>query len=159
MAFNAAGSTAGAAAGAAIGSVVPGIGTAIGGAIGGIAGGFMGGPSVASGGAAGGGASATPQATQAAVFGSGLDGSGWQVNFGSGASLSLDNRQDKTITSEGPIASANPSAGKSPYGSYYDDPYAVGGLGLDSLGLGGVPPVVWLIFFGAVAWKLFRSKK
>lgn len=148
----------GAAKGAAIGTaIMPGIGTAIG-AIGGA---LLGGSSVAQsgGGASGGGASATPQATQAAVFGSGLDGSGWQVIMGNGNSPTLDNRQDKTITSEGPIASANPSAGRSPYGSYYDDPYAAGGLGLDSLGLGGVPPMVWLIFFGAVAWKLSRSKK
>jgi hypothetical protein len=114
----------------------------------------MGGSSPASGG--GGGAAATPQATQAAVFGSGIDGSGWQVNFGSG-SQTLDNRQDKTIRSEGPIASANPSAGtKSPYTSYYGDPVS-DGMGLGSLA--SLPPIVWLVLFGAVAWKLSKSKK
>lgn len=149
----------GAAQGAAIGTaVMPGWGTAIGA----VAGAFMGGSSSTGGGAGSpGGAAASPTATQAAVFGSGLDGSGWQVNFGSG-SQTLDNRQDKTIRSEGPIASANPSAGaaRSPYATYYDDPMGGGGgLGLDSLGLGGVPPIVWLLFFGAVAWKLSKSKK
>ena len=153
-----AGELAGAAQGAAIGpAIMPGIGTAIG-AIGGA---LLGGSSVAqSGGGSPGGASATPQATQAAVFGSGLDGSGWQVIMGHGNTATLDNRQDKTIRSEGPIASANPSAGgRSPYTSYYDDPMGMGGLGLDSLGLGSVPPLVWVFFFGAVAWKLSKSKK
>jgi hypothetical protein len=151
-----AGELQGAAQGAAIGtSIMPGWGTAIGA----VAGAFLGGPSVAGGGASGGGAAATPTATQAAVFGSGLDGSGWQVNFGAGANLSLDNRQDKTIRSEGPIASANPSAtGARPaYSPYLDtgsDP-----LGMGSLGLGGVPPWIWLVFFGAVAWRLSKSKK
>lgn len=151
MAFNTQAAAAGAAAGSAAGPW--------GAAIGGIAGGLLGGPSVAGGGAAGGGASATPTATQAAVFGSGLDGSGWQVNFGNGSTLSLDNRQDKTIRSEGPIASANPSAtGARPaYSPYLDtgsDP-----LGMGSLGLGGVPPWIWLLFFGAVAWRMSKSKK
>lgn len=149
-------STQGAAAGAAAGAVAGPWGAAIGG----IAGGFIGGPSVSGGGAAGGGAAATPTATQAAVFGSGLDGSGWQVNFGAGSTLSLDNRQDKTIRSEGPIASANPSAAgarPAPYSPYLDatsDP-----LGMGSLGLGGVPPWIWLVFFGAVAWRVSKSKK
>ena len=85
---------------------------------------------------------------------------GWQVIMGNGNTATLDNRQDKTIRSEGPIASANPSAGgRSPYTSYYDDPMGMGGLGLDSLGLGSVPPLVWVFFFGAVAWKLSKSKK
>ncbi|VTU20770.1 hypothetical protein SRS16CHR_02710 [Variovorax sp. SRS16] len=132
---------------------MPGWGTAIGA----VAGALMGGSSVA-GSASGGGAAANPAATQAAVFGSGLDGSGWQVNFGAGATQTLNNAQDKTIRSEGPIASANPSAGaQSPYSGYLAtgaDP-----LGMSSLGLGGVPPVVWLILFGAVAWKLSKSKK
>jgi len=151
-----AGELSGAAQGAAIGTaIMPGWGTAIGA----VAGAFMGGGSVAGGGG-GGGASATPQATQAAVFGSGLDGSGWQVILGNNNNATLDNRQDKTIRSEGPIASANPSAGvRSPYSSYYDDPYASSGLGLDSLGLGGMPPIVWLVLFGAVAWKLSKSNK
>jgi hypothetical protein len=151
-----AGELAGAAQGAAIGtSIMPGWGTAIGA----VAGAFMGGSSVAGGGASGGGAAATPTATQAAVFGSGLDGSGWQINFGAGSTLSLDNRQDKTIRSEGPIASANPSAsgarpGYSPYLDTGSDP-----LGMGSLGLGGVPPWIWLVFFGAVAWRVSKSKK
>lgn len=148
-----AGELQGAAQGAAIGtSIAPGWGTAIGA----VAGAFLGGSSVAGGGASGGGAAATPTATQAAVFGSGLDGSGWQVNFGAGANLSLDNRQDKTIRSEGPIASANPSAtGARPAYSPYLD---TGGDTL-GLGLGGVPPWIWLVFFGAVAWRMSKSKK
>ncbi len=132
---------------------MPGWGTAIGA----VAGAFMGGSSVAGGGASGGGAAATPTATQAAVFGSGLDGSGWQVNFGAGSTLSLDNRQDKTIRSEGPIASANPSASgarPSPYLDTGSDP-----LGLGMTGLGSVPPWIWLLFFGAVAWRMSKSKK
>src|SRR5688572_10666517 len=118
MAFNAQGAAAGAAAGAALGPW--------GAAIGGIAGGFMGGGGVASGrSAADGGAVATPTATQAAAFGSGIDGSGWQINFGSG-SQTLDNRQDKTITIEGPIATASAATGRpsSPYADYYG-----GGMG------------------------------
>jgi hypothetical protein len=147
----------GAAQGAAVGTaIMPGWGTAIGA----VAGAFMGGSSVASGGSSGGGAAATPMASQAAVFGSGIDASGWQVNFGDGATQTLDNRQDKTIRSEGPIASATPTAGgaKSPYMGYYDDPVS-GGLGLGSLGLGSLPPIVWVVLFGAVAWKLSKSKK
>ncbi|MES2249216.1 MAG: hypothetical protein V4645_18190 [Pseudomonadota bacterium] len=146
----------GAAQGAAVGTaIMPGWGTAIGA----VAGAFMGGSSSTGGGASGGGAAATPMASQAAVFGSGIDGSGWQINFGSG-SQTLDNRQDKTIRSEGPIASATPTAtgGRSPYAGYYDEPMG-GGLGLDSLGLGSLPPIVWLVLFGAVAWKLSKSKK
>ena len=146
----------GAAQGAAVGTaIMPGWGTAIGA----VAGAFMGGSSTGGGGS-GGGAAATPMASQAAVFGSGIDGSGWQVNFGNGATQTLDNRQDKTIRSEGPIASATPTAGgaKSPYAAYYDDPVS-SGLGLGSLGLGALPPIVWLVLFGAVAWKLSKSKK
>lgn len=143
----------GAAQGAAVGTaIMPGWGTAIGA----VAGAFMGGSSSTGGGGAG-GASATPQASQAAVFGSGLDGSGWQVIMGNGNTPTLDNRQDKTIRSEGPIASANPTA-KSPYAGYYGDPVS-GGMGLDSLGLGSLPPIVWMVLFGAVAWKLSKSKK
>lgn len=151
-----AGELQGAAQGAALGAQVGG---PWGAAIGGVAGALLGSSSVAGGGASGGGAAATPTATQAAVFGSGLDGSGWQVIMGNGNSPTLDNRQDKTIRSEGPIASANPSAtGARPaYSPYLDtgsDP-----LGMGSLGLGGVPPWIWLVFFGAVAWRLSKSKK
>ena len=161
MAFSSQGAAAGATAGAAFGPW--------GAAIGGIAGGFLGGSSVANpggGSAANGGAVATPQATQAAAFGSGLDGSGWQVNFGSG-SQTLDNRQDKTITSDGPIANASATTGRptSPYGDYgmgygggmgygYGDP-----LGMSALGLGGVPPMVWLVLGGAVLWRVARKSK
>lgn len=149
-------SLSGASQGAAIGTaIMPGWGTAIGA----VAGAFMGGSG--GGGASGGGAAATPQATQAAVFGSGLDGSGWQVIMGNGNTATLDNRQNKEIRSEGPIASANPSAGRpsSPYTSYLDagaDPLGMGAMGV---GLGSVPPFVWLVLFGAVAWKMSRSKK
>lgn len=141
-----------AAAGAVVGSVVPGIGTALGGAVGALAGSLLGGSSVAGG--SGGGAMATPQASQAAALGSGLDGSGWIVQLGTGNSATLDNRQDKTLTATGPTATAVPSATSSPYGTY------LGGSGSTALGdLSSVPPIVWLALAGAVVWKLSKSKK
>lgn len=51
---------------------MPGVGTAVGGLLGGFMDGGM---------ASGGGSSAAPQNSQTAVYGSGLDGSGWAVNF------------------------------------------------------------------------------
>lgn len=150
----------GASQGAAIGTaIMPGWGTAIGA----VAGAFMGGSSVSGGGAASGGAAANPNATQAAVFGSGLDGSGWQVVIGDGNTANLDNRQDKTIRSVGPVADASPVVrAANPYSSYLDgggaDPLGLGGV-TAGLGLGAVPPWMWLALFGAVAWKLSRSKK
>ena len=144
-----AGELTGAAQGAAIGTtIMPGWGTAIGA----VAGAFMGGGSGGSG-ASNGGATATPSATQAAVFGSGLDGSGWMVNFGNGATQTLDNRQDKTIRSTGPTADARPSA------SF--DPYLSSGGG-DAGGLfgpaAGVPQWVWLFVAGAVAFRFMKKK-
>lgn len=150
MGFNTAGAAAGASAGAVAGPW--------GAAIGGIAGGFLGGSSNGSGSGTG-GAVATPQASQAAAFGSGIDGSAWVVNFGNGNSTTLDNRQNKTITSTGPTADAIPSAGRA------TDPYYSSGLygsaASDPLGLSaaGIPPVVWLILGAAVIYRLSKHKK
>lgn len=142
----------GAAQGAALGtSIMPGWGTAIGA----VAGAFMGGSS--GGGAASGAAGgpvATPQASQAAAFGSGLDGSGWSVIFGNGNTSSLNNAQDKTIRSTGPTADA--TATQSPYLPGMGG--SGGGLLGDSLGI-GVPPVVWMAVFAVAAWRLYSSKK
>lgn len=142
----------GAAQGAAIGTaVMPGIGTAVGA----IAGAFLGGSS-GGGGASGaaGGPVATPQASQAAAFGSGLDGSGWIINFGNGNTTDLNNAQDKTIRSTGPTADA--TASQSPYlpGAYGQQ----SGMFSDALGF-GIPPVVWMAVFGIAAWRLYSSKK
>ncbi|WP_295375622.1 hypothetical protein [uncultured Pseudacidovorax sp.] len=164
MAFDSQGAQAGAAVGAAVGSVVPVIGTALGGAIGTLAGGFLGGGGGSGGGSSGGGSGMQPMSAQAAAFGSGLDGSGWQVIFGNGNSASLDNRQDKRIdaTGQGPVASANQpqrntTTAYDPY--LYGSAYG-GGLGLD-LGGGvlGVPLWAWAIFIGGVAWRMSKSGK
>ena len=141
-------------------AIMPGWGTALGA----VAGYFMGGssgPSVASP-AAGGGAAATPQAAQAAVFGSGIDSSGWQVNFGSGTQ-SLDNTQDKNIRNAGPVADA--LAAVTPKAAAYD-PYANGSPGSASGLFGevgaafdGVNPLLWVALAGAVVWRLSKSSK
>jgi hypothetical protein len=168
MAFNASGAAAGASAGAAVGSVVPGIGTVIGGAVGAIAGGFMSGGGGSSGSGSGaGGAVATPQAAQAAAMGSGLDGSAWQVIIGDGNTATLTSTQDKHIDSTGPSATAIPSASAAPAyrpvagGSGYLDGGAYGvsdSLGLSALGLGGVPPILWVALGVVVLVKLGKKK-
>jgi hypothetical protein len=143
------------AAGAAIGTaIMPGVGTAIGG----IAGSLLSSPSAAQGGKAPGGNDASPQSSQAAAFGSGLDASGWIVQLGHDLTATLDNRQNKEITATGPTASASQSAGQpGGYGGYLD---AGAGLGMGGgLGLDTVPPLVWMILIGAVAWKLSRKSK
>lgn len=142
----------GAAQGAAIGTaIMPGIGTAVGA----LAGAFMGGSS--SGGTSGPGASggpvATPSSSQAAAYGSGLDGSGWVINFGNGNSVDLNNAQDKTIRA---TQSADATATQSPYLPGYGS--GLGGLTGDALGI-GIPPVVWIALFGFAAWRLYSSKK
>lgn len=157
-----AGELQGAAQGAAIGtSIMPGWGTAIGA----VAGALLGGSSTAQGGSmsSGGGASAQPQSAQAAAFGSGLDGSGWNVIIGNGSSGSVDNRQTKPIDARGagPVATATPTAGRGAAG--YDpylssDGYASGMFGDAGL-FSAVPMWVWLVFTGAVLWKVSRSKK
>jgi hypothetical protein len=152
MAFNAGGAAAGASAGAVAGPW--------GMAAGAVIGGFMGGSSSSGGSASNGSAAATPMAAQAAAMGSGIDGSAWQVTIGNGNTSSLTSTQDKTIRSEGPVASANPSAGRasSPYLDYGYGGQAADPLGLSSIGLGGVPPLVWLLLGGVVLVKLAKRK-
>ena len=150
-----AGELQGAAQGAAIGTaIMPGWGTAIGA----VAGAFLGGPSVANpGGPGAGGASATPMAGQAAAFGSGLDGSGWQINFGDNSTQSLDNRQNKKIDSTGPSAAADANASRG-VGNPYLTGAGGGGFGADLAGYTGVPPYLWLVA-GVIAWRLYKSSK
>lgn len=152
MAFN----TAGAASGAAVGTaIMPGWGTAIGAVLGGFAGGG-GAPAGVSG---SGGTETRPQAgaAQAAAMGSGLDGSAWIVNFGSNNSNTLDNRQDKTVRSAGPeaTATANPRVGADPYNAYTG--YLDEGMGGGGL-FASVPPLVWLFVGGAVLYRLNKKK-
>lgn len=142
---------AGAASGAAIGTaIMPGVGTAVGA----LAGYFMGGSSGGgtSGPGASGGPVATPSASQAAAYGSGLDGSGWIVNIGDGNRNDLNNAQDKTIRA---TQSADADASQGPYLP------GMGGAGgvLDSMGMGGVPPIVWYALIGVVAWRMYKSRK
>jgi hypothetical protein len=118
----------GAAAGAAIGTaIMPGIGTAIGG----LAGSFL-----DSGAGGGGGASGyTPRTAEAAVYGSGLDGSGWNVNF-SGMQTNGSNKEQTA-------------------------PSAMDSLGLSGGG-GGISPlmIVGLVaVVGLVLWKKSKSAK
>lgn len=150
MEFN----TAGAATGAAAGSAAGPWGAVIGGVVGGLRAGSSG-----TSGSGAGGATATPQSSQAAAFGSGIDSSAWIVNFGDGNSNTLDNRQDKKITSTGPTADAYPSAGRATSPYYDAGLYGGGDLGLGAMGLGSVPPVVWLILAGAVVYRMTRKKK
>lgn len=117
---------AGAAAGTAI---MPGIGTAVGGLAGALADTFMGGA---------GGSSSAPQNSQTAVYGSGLDGSGWAVNIGKG-----------TQTATSAPASA---AGINPADS-------LGSMASSALGgfnLGGIPNWFWFAAVGVVLWKKSR---
>lgn len=96
------GIAAGASAGAAFGPW--------GAAIGGVAGGLM----DAFGGGGGGGAPPAPQNASGAVYGSGLDGSGWNVNF-AGVQSNGSNKQatpDSSAASE--LGLSAPGAGVSP---------------------------------------------
>lgn len=144
------------------------LGAAVGGpwgaAIGGVAGALLGGSSNAqpAGVAGQGGAEARPMAGQAAAFGSGLDGSGWSVVIGDGNTTSLDNRQNKQIEAEGPTAVAVPTSNKGAGG--YDpymmsDGYVSGLFGGGTSAFAQVPGWVWLMFGGAVLWKLSKSSK
>lgn len=112
---------AGAAAGTAI---MPGIGTAVGGLAGALADTFMG-----SGGSA---SPSAPMNSQSAVYGSGLDGSGWAVNFSG-------------------VQSASSSPATS---SGLGLPVVSGAIG----GLSGIPSWFWLAAGGLLIWKKFSSK-
>lgn len=151
----------GAAQGAALGASVGGPWGAV---IGGVAGAFLGGSGGGGGSSSGGASGMNPMSAQAAAFGSGLDGSGWQVIFGNGNTTSLDNRQDKRIDAagQGPVASANQPQ-RNTTTAY--DPYLYGsaygsGLGLDMGGAPlGVPLWIWMVFIGGVAWRMSKSGK
>jgi hypothetical protein len=119
--------TAGAAAGTAI---MPGIGTAVGGIVGALADGFM---SDSSGSAAAGG----PQSAHTGVYGSGLDGSNWNVNFGG------------TQTNKS-------SADKS---GALGDTASIPGMAAVTGSLGGIPIYVWAALGAVVVWKISKSKK
>jgi hypothetical protein len=80
------------------------------------------------GGALGGG-SAGPSNAQSGAYGSGLDGSGWSVNFAGVQNSSSD--QDK-------------SGG-------------VPGVGVSGVA-GSIPSWAWLVLAGAVLWRLRKSK-
>lgn len=81
------------------------------------------------GGALGGG-QAGPSNASSGAYGSGLDSSGWSVNFSGVQSTAT--QQDK-------------SGG-------------VPGLGVSGVGAGGVPWWAWLALGGVVLWKLKKSK-
>lgn len=122
----------GAAAGAALGNAaMPGVG----GAVGGLLGSFLDG-----GGVAGGGGAASPLNSQTAVYGSGLDGSGWAINIGSG-------KQDAASS---PTSSAGISPG-------IGQPAGAGLFaGLGGLSLDGIPNWFWFVAAGVVLWKRSR---
>jgi hypothetical protein len=152
----------GAAQGASMGAAFGPWGAAIGGLAGGLLGASDSGGGMPSSPAMMGGAEARPMAGQAAAFGSGLDGSGWNVVIGNGSSATVDNRQDKAIDATGPTAVAVPTSNKGAGG--YDpymlsDGYVSGLFGAGSTSLATVPGWVWLLFGGAVLWRLSKSKK
>lgn len=122
----------GANAGAAIGTAIaPGVGTAIGG----LFGSFM------DGGVAGGSSSA-PMNSSAAVYGSGLDGSGWAVNIG-------DGRQTANST---PVS----SAGITPTVPSYPTSGFLSNFGGPSLA--SIPNWFWFAAVGVVLWKRSKSR-
>lgn len=111
--------SAGAAAGTAI---MPGIGTAVGGVVGALADTFMGGGA--------GSASAMPQNATTAVYGSGLDGSNWNVNF-SGMQTATSSA-DKSGSMGASGSAATPGA---------------------AFSFGQVPVIVWVALAAVVVWK------
>lgn len=142
----------GAAAGAAVGSaIMPGVGTAIGALAGSLLDGDMSKGGVGS--AQQGGASSAA----VAAYGNGLDGSGWNVNFGAG-SIRSESTQDKRNTGDlTPTATATtPGA---PGGMFAGSPLMAGGGFLSGVGIAGVPNYVWLAVGGMVLWKLSRKRR
>lgn len=125
-------------AGAAMGTaIMPGMGTAIGGLAGALGDTFMGGV---------GGGGGGPQTAHTAVYGSGLDGSNWNVNF-SGTQTA------KSSADKSPLGDTIPSV--SQYGGIPSAASFAGGLG-DTLG--SVPWPLWAALGVVVVWKL-KSKK
>lgn len=121
----------GAAAGGAIGNaMVPGVG----GAVGALFGSFI------DGGMVGGGGSSAPLNSQSAVYGSGLDGSGWAVNF-----QGVQSATSAPTNAAGIMPGSTPAAG-------------LGGLG-SGLGLGTIPTWFWMAAAGVILWKKSSSKR
>lgn len=77
-----------------------------------------------------GGGPAGPSNAQSGAYGSGLDGSGWSVNF----------------------------AGVQSTSSTQDKSGGVPGIGISGASLGGLPWWLVLVVGGAVLWKLKKSK-
>lgn len=133
----------GIAAGAAVGTqIMPGWGTAIGAVAGGLLDAFGGGGQSA--------ASAKPEGPASAaigVYGSGLDGSNWNVNFG--GSQTNTSEANKPFTASGPTASTAAGGGILPAAS------GGGGAPLDSL-VGGTSVPSWALYLaaGLGLWKL-----
>lgn len=132
-----------AAAGAAMGTaIMPGIGTAVGGLAGALVDTF--------GGGGGGGGQAAPMPsgpTNAAnaVYGNGLDGANWFVNFS--GSQTASGTVDKPITATGPTQTAAATGG-----AVIPQPPAPGGS-LGGLGGGEYPTWAVLGLAGLALWK------
>lgn len=104
---------------------MPGVGTAVGGLLG----------SFLDSSSGGGGASGlAPQSSNAAVYGSGLDGSGWAVNF-----------QGLQTATSSPTSNTGQAL-----------PFSSGAAGLS---LAAIPMWVWLAGAGLILWKKFKSAK
>lgn len=141
-------STAGAAVGTAI---MPGIGTAVGAIGGALLEGFMGGDSPAS--AQG---PAGPSSAAVAVYGSGLNGDNWNVNF--------RGSQVNTSSAYKPFSATGPTASTAGQGGAVVPPHsAEGDASGPALSLGGsyygVPVWAWAGAIGLIAWKALKSRK
>ena len=79
----------------------------------------------------GAGSPAAPSNATSGAYGSGLDGSGWLVNF----------------------------AGVQNASSNQDKSGGVPGVGFTGAGIGGVPWYVWALLAGAVVWRLKKSNR
>lgn len=135
-----------AAAGGAIGTAIaPGVGTAIGT----IAGALLDGPMTGSSSAPSG-----PTSAATAVYGSGLSGENWFVNF--------SGKQDASGTVDKPFSATGPTATTAATGGAIlpGQPSGLSGLGasLSGLGLETIPLWAWACLGGLVLWRL-KSKK
>lgn len=134
-----------AAAGGAIGTAfMPGIGTAIGT----IAGGLLDGPMVGSSSAPSG-----PTSAATAVYGSGLSGDNWFVNFG--GTQSASGTVDKPFSATGPTATTAAQGGTILPAAQGTLAGVASSLGID---LSSVPLWAWVGLGGLVIWKL-KSRK
>lgn len=90
-------------------------------------------------------AASGPANASSAAYGSGLDGSGWYVNFGE--TQTANQRQDK---------SGSPETG----GGMWGDGGMAGGSLMGDMGGGGLLQNPLILFtLGLVAWKIMRKKK